>query len=151
MTSVHAPSRKLDRLLSLIAAWRAGDIDAALAHMSDDIVWHYAAAVAPPVRGKVKARKFLENFKAQLSEVRWRVFDYAENGSRLFVEGVDEYVDTNGVVIRAPYAGVLDFEGDLIRGWRDYVDVGVMDAQRSGLPTSDWVVTLIDRPALSAP
>ena len=141
-------SAKLAVLKDVIAAWTAGDIEGALSHMHEDIVWHYAAAVAPPARGKAKARKFLENFKAQLTEVRWRLFDYAESGNRLFVEGVDEYVARDGAVIRAPYAGVLDFEGDLIIGWRDYVDVGAMDAQRGGAASSAFVLAMIDRPAI---
>ena len=141
-------SAKLAVFKAVIAAWTAGDIDAALSHMSADIVWHYAAAVAPPARGKAKARKFLENFKTQLTEVRWRLFDYAENGDRLFVEGVDEYVAKDGAVVRAPYAGVLEFDGDLIVGWRDYVDVGVMEAQKAGNPASAWVMALMERPAI---
>ncbi len=141
-------SRKLDVLKSVIAAWTAGDIDGALAHMHDDIVWHYAAAVAPPARGKAKARKFLEGFKAQITAVRWRLFDHAETGNRLFVEGVDEYVGVDGMVVRAPYAGVLEFDGDLIVGWRDYVDVGVMEAQKAGTPATPWVLALSDRPAI---
>ena len=139
---------KLEVLKAVIAAWTAGDIDGALSHMHDDIVWHYAAAVAPPARGKVKARKFLENFKTQLTEVRWRLFDHAESGNRLFVEGVDEYVAVDGAVVRAPYAGVLDFDGNLIVGWRDYVDVGVMEAQKAGTPAGAWVLALIDRPVI---
>jgi len=63
---------RYETMQAVIAAWAKGDIDGALSHMSDDIVWHYAAAIAPPLKGKDKARKFLENFKAQISEVRWR-------------------------------------------------------------------------------
>ena len=141
-------SAKLAVMKALIAAWTRGDIDGALAHMSDDIVWHYAVGAAPPLKGKEKARKFLENFKSQLREVHWRLFDFAENGDRLFVEGVDEFLSADGNMVAAPYAGVLEFRGDLIRGWRDYVDVGVMDAQRRGEPRSKWVADMIDRPAL---
>ena len=141
-------SRKLDILKAVIADWRSGDIDAVLARMDDGIVWHYAAGAAPPLRGKVKARRFLENFKSQLTEVRWRLFDHAENGDRLFVEGVDEFTSASGAIVIAPYAGVLRFNGDLIAEWRDYVDVGVMDAQRNGSTASDWVRALADRPAL---
>ncbi len=141
-------SRKLDVLKIVIANWRAGDVDAVLAHMDEEIVWHYAAGAAPPLRGKAKARRFLENFKSQLAEVRWRLFDHAENGDRLFVEGVDEFTATSGAIVLAPYAGVLRFNGDLIAEWRDYVDVGVMDAQRGGIATTDWVSALADRPAL---
>jgi limonene-1,2-epoxide hydrolase len=141
-------SRKFETMKALIADWSRGDIDAALSYMTDDIVWHYAAAVAPPLKGKVKARKFLENFKAQIDEVNWRIFDHAESGDRLFVEGVDEYRAKTGEMVAAPYAGVLEFRGDLICAWRDYVDVGVIEAQKAGQPASAWVAALIDRPAL---
>jgi limonene-1,2-epoxide hydrolase len=141
-------SRKLDTMKALIADWARGDIDAVLNRLSDDVVWHYAAAVAPPLTGKAKARKFLERFKSQVSEVRWRMFHHAESGDRLFVEGVDEYVAKDGATIAAPYAAVLEFRGDLICGWRDYVDVGVIEAQKSGQARSVWLEALIDRPAL---
>ena len=141
-------SRKFEILKALIASWRDGDIDAVLGHMTDDIVWHYAASVAPPLTGKVKARKFLDNFKSQLTEVRWRLFDHAERGDTLFVEGVDEYLSRDGHWVAAPYAGVFEFRGDLICGWRDYVDMGVMQAQQRGEARSAWVAALIERPAL---
>jgi len=32
----------------------------------------------------------------------------------LFVEGVDEFRTDEGRVVMAPYAGVLDFRGDLV-------------------------------------
>ena len=66
----------------------------------------------------------------------------------MFVEGVDEYVATDGTVVRAPYAGVLEFDGNLIVGWRDYVDVGVMEAQKAGTPATPWLLALSDRPAI---
>ncbi|WP_340646382.1 nuclear transport factor 2 family protein [Phenylobacterium sp.] len=141
-------SAKLEAMKALIAAWSKGDVDGALAHMHEGIVWHYAASVAPPLKGKIKARKFLENFKSQISEVRWRIFDYAENGDRLFVEGVDEYLSKDGGLVAAPYAGVIEFSGDLIIGWRDYVDMGVMESQKAGEPRKAWVDALIDRVAL---
>ena len=141
-------SAKFATMKALIAAWTAGDIDGALGFMTDDIVWHYAAAVAPPLKGRDKARKFLDRFKADITEVRWRLFDYAERGDRLFVEGVDEFRTNAGHLVAAPYAGVLTFRGELICDWRDYVDVGVMDAQRGGEGRSAWVAEMIERPAL---
>ncbi len=142
-------SRKLAILQSLIARWSDGDIDGVLEHLSEDIVWHYAAGAAPPLRGKTKARRFMENYKAQINRVRWRLFDFAEAGNRLFVEGVDEVHQADGMILVGPYAGVLDFDGDLIAGWRDYVDTALLDAQRNGGVTPDWVTALADRTALS--
>jgi limonene-1,2-epoxide hydrolase len=134
---------------AIIAAWKAKDMDAVLTHMADDIVWHFAVGAEPPVRSKAGARKFLQRFGAEIREVTWRVFDYAESADRLFVEGVDEYVTTDGLRIVAPYAGVLEFRGDLVVGWRDYVDVGVIAAQQAGGPVSAHVEALVARPALA--
>ena len=45
--------------------------------------------------------------------------------------------------------GVIEFKGDLVIGWRDYVDVGVMAAQSAGGPISDAVKSLIDRDVMA--
>ena len=91
-------------LLGLINAWKAKDIDGVLAFMHDDIVWHYAAVIAPPLKGKAKARKLLEGMAPQLRDVTWRIFDHAVKGDRLFVEGVAEYVSAEGRLVLATYA-----------------------------------------------
>jgi len=133
-------------LQQLIAAWQAKDIDRVLSFMDDDIVWHYAVAAMPPVRGKATAAKLLKRFQADMHGVQWRIFAYAESGDRLFVEGVDDYTTADGKRIAAPYAGVLEFRGDRIVGWRDYVDVGVIEQQKRGEPFTAQVESLIDRP-----
>ena len=133
-------------LVQVIEAWQAKDIDGVVSHMADDIVWHYAAAAMPPVRGKASARKLLTNFQADMHAVQWRVFAYAEAGDRLFLEGVDDYTTADGKRVATPYAGVLDFRGDLIVGWRDYVDLGVAAAQKSGAALTPQVEMLLDRP-----
>ncbi len=137
--------RRIEIFQTIIAAWKAKDIPAVLSHMHADIVWHYAAGAEPPIRGRAQAERFLARFGARIAQVRWRVFDYAESETRLFVEGVDEYATNEGRVIMAAYAGVLDFEGDLVIGWRDYVDVGVVSAQMAGQPISEQVRLLTDR------
>lgn len=133
----------------LIEAWQAKDIDRVLAFMDDDIVWHYAVAAMPPVRGKATARKLLTRFQADMHGIQWRIFAHAEAGDRLFVEGVDDYTTTDGHRVATPYAGVLDFRGDLIVGWRDYVDLGVAAQQKAGEPLSPQVAELLDRPLAS--
>jgi limonene-1,2-epoxide hydrolase len=133
-------------LLQVIEAWQAKDIDGVLAHMADDIVWHYAAPGLPPVRGKATAAKLLARFQADMHGIQWRIFAHAEAGDRLFIEGVDDYRTTEGHRVAVPYAGVLDFRGDLIVGWRDYVDLAVIADQKSGQPLSAQVEGLLDRP-----
>ena len=96
--------RRYEILGRVIEAWQAKDIDAVLAHMHDDIVWHYAAAAMPPVRGKAAARKVLERFQADMHAITWRIFTYAETVDRLFIEGVDDYRTTDGRRVAAPSA-----------------------------------------------
>ena len=130
----------------VIEAWQAKDIERVMSHMADDIVWHYAAPALPPVRGKAAARKLLERFQADMHGIQWRIFTHAEAGDRLFIEGVDDYRTTEGHRVAAPYAGVLEFRGDLITGWRDYVDLDVINQQKAGEALSAQVEGLIDRP-----
>lgn len=139
----------LQTLLDFIDAWKAKDIDGVLALMHEDIEWHYAAVVAPPLRGKVKARKLMESLAPQIGEVRWRVFDYAERDDKLFVEGVDEYVSVDGRLISAPYAGVVAFRDGKIIGLREYFDLGAVNALKAGEPIKEHVRALIARDALS--
>jgi ketosteroid isomerase-like protein len=138
----------IDTLLSLIRAWRSKDIDGVLALMHDEIVWHYAAVIAPPLRGKAKARKLLESMALQVRDVTWRIFDHAEAGDRLFVEGVDEYVSAEGRLISAPYAGVVEFRNGLVIGLREYFDIGAVNALKAGEPLPEHVRALIAREAV---
>jgi limonene-1,2-epoxide hydrolase len=136
-------------LQQVIQAWQAKDIDRVLAFMDDEIVWHYAAPAMPPVRGKAAARKLLERFQADMHGIPWRIFAYSETGDRLFIERVDDYRTTEGHRVAVPYAGVLEFRGDLIVGWRDYVDLAVIDQQKAGQALTRQVEGLLDRPVAS--
>jgi len=142
-------SSRFQTLQAIIAAWRSGDVDAVIDKMCDDIVWHYAAPAMPPVRGKAAARKLLARFQADMRDIRWRIFTHVESGDVLFVEGVDEYNTPDGIRIAVPYAGVFEFRGDRVCGWRDYVDLGVIESQKSGAPFSSQVTDLLDRPEAS--
>jgi limonene-1,2-epoxide hydrolase len=132
-------------LLQVIEAWQAKNVEAVIARLHDDIVWHYAAPGLPPVRGKAAARKLLARFQADMHGITWRIFAHAELGDRLFVEGVDDYTTGDGKRVATPYAGVLDFRDDLIIGWRDYVDLGVIASQKAGGGLSQHVAELLER------
>lgn len=139
----------LDILLRLIERWKARDIEGVLALMDETIVWHYAAAIAPPVRGKAKARRLLETLSPHIAEVRWRIFDYAERDNRLFVEGVDEYVATDGRLVSAPYAGVVEIADGRITALREYFDLGLVNSLKAGGSAPEHVRLLLQRPALA--
>ena len=138
--------KRFKQFSAVIAAWKRKDTAFVFDAMTDDIVWHYAAAVAPAAHGKDAAKAFLEKFGAGVGAVRWRIFTHAETADRLFVEGVDEYDTPAGKTIIAPYAGVIEFRGDKISGWRDYVDRSVIEDQKAGKPVPAQVTELINRP-----
>lgn len=151
-TSMSAPMpSRYDQFRAVIDLWQKKDAAGVLAHMADDIVWHMAATAKPPLIGKPAAAKFLTAFGANISDkpgaIRWRIIHHAETADRLFVEGVDEYDDTAGRTITAPYVGVIEFRGALISGWRDYVDYGTIDRQRLGEALPPHVRELADRKA----
>jgi limonene-1,2-epoxide hydrolase len=137
---------KFEIVSTLIKAWSRGRIEEALVHLDDDLVWHYAAGFAPPTRNKAQAEKLMRRMAAEHRDVNWKIFDYAERGDRLFVEGADCYVSAGGQAVTAPYAGVFEFRGELICGWRDYLDVSIVTAQEGGAAPSAWVAALADRP-----
>ena len=140
--------RKIDIMLAFIAAWKAKDIDGVLALMDEEIVWHFAAAIAPPVRGKVKARRFMEGMSTQIAEVRWRIFDHAESGERLFVEGVDYLHPTDLPPRHPPYAEVPESRDRKVLALREYFDLGVVNAQKAGEEAPQHVRALIAREAV---
>jgi len=138
--------RHYSTLLKVIETWQTKDAEGVLAHLHENIIWHYAAAAMPPIRGKAMARKLLGRFQQDMHGIQWRIFAHAEVGDTLFIEGVDDYQSTDGHRIATPYAGVLDFRDGLIIGWRDYVDIGVLAQQKTGEPLSKQVLELINRP-----
>jgi limonene-1,2-epoxide hydrolase len=144
-----AAERQSDQLvtvLNVIESWRQKDVEAVLASLDDDIVWHFAAGSAAPLRGLAQVRPWLAGFAEKIGESRWRLTDFSQSGNTLFVEGIEEYTTLDGVRIVVPYAGVFQFEGRKIVGWRDYFDRGLGQRQREGDPVADYVLELADRP-----
>jgi limonene-1,2-epoxide hydrolase len=131
----------------VITAWRARDLEAMLTHIDDDIVWHLHVG-SPPIVGKVAMRDSAAKLSAQMSDIKWRIFETATHGNKVFVEGVDDFVTSEGRRVVQPYAGILAFKGERISEWRDYFDRGVFERLKAGEPMPDYLQALADRPAL---
>lgn len=139
---------KIDILKELITVWReTQDIDAVVEYMTDDIVWHYSAVTMPPKHGKDGAREFLDAYKAKTRNPNWRIFNYAEKGDQLLVEGVDEFDLVEGGHVAVPYMGIYEFRDGKICGWRDYFDRGVANAG-PGDELPDYAQALIEKQAV---
>ena len=131
--------------LGVIRAWQKHDIDAVLGMVAEDVVW-YPAVGSPPVQGRDGMRKVLEQFAPKRKEENWKIFHHAVNGDRLFVEGVDDYVDDQGRRVAVPYAGVVEYRDGLVSGWRDYFDISTLNRMKAGEPIPDVIQPLISRP-----
>ena len=130
--------------LDLIGDWKKHDVAAVLARMADDIVW-YAYVGAAPISGKVDVRKLLESLAPTRKAEHWRIFHHAVSGTRLFVEGVDDFTDASDHRIAVPYAGVIEFRDRLITGWRDYFDIATLNKMKSGEPVPATIEPLVSR------
>lgn len=132
---------------AIITAWRRGDLEAMLEQIDDDIVWHSHVG-SPPLVGKPAMRDFATRLMGAMKDVRWRVFGAAQHGDRLYLEGVDDFVSTEGRRVVLPYLGVLAFRGMKVSEWRDYFDRALFDRLKAGEPLPDYLVPLTERPAL---
>lgn len=129
---------------ALVDAWNAGDVDAVLALMTNDVIWHVAAGAFAPIESKAGVAAFLNQLRSDMAETRWRILRHAETADLLFVEGVDAYRRTNGVEVAAPYAAVIEFREDRICAWRDYLDTRRMEKLRAGDESPSHVRALVD-------
>lgn len=120
----------IDKVHELIEAWKRQDVEAVLAMLDDDVVYHYHVG-SPPLEGREKVRRFLERFGKGQEDIRWRIDNHAENGDLLLVEGRDIY-RKGGVEIDLPYMGIFRFRDGRILEWRDHFDMGELKKQMDG-------------------
>jgi limonene-1,2-epoxide hydrolase len=133
----------IETIEGLIDDWRRRDIEALLARLDEDVVYHYHVG-SRPLCGKQWVRRFLEKFGKDQSEIRWRIVNHAQNEDVLLVEGVDDYVDAKDQRIRTPYMGAFEFRDGLIVGWRDYLDANLIAQAEQGEAPPPWLEELLN-------
>jgi limonene-1,2-epoxide hydrolase len=131
--------------IGLITAWQKHDVDAVVAHLADDIVW-YAFVGSAPIKGKAAIREALTAMAPRRTAEHWRIFNHATSGNRLYADGVDDFADESGHRIAVPYMGIVEFRGELIVGWRDYFDAGLLKRMQNGEPVPAEIEPLVSRP-----
>lgn len=151
--SVAAATRKtampkyIDQVEAIITAWRRKELDAMLGMVTDDVYWHSHVG-SPPTIGKAAMAAMMKTLAGQMNDVKWRIFHYAQNENRIFLEGVDDFVNPEGRRVVLPYAGVMAFRGTLVSEWRDYFDRGLFNKLKAGEPAPDYIEALTTRKAL---
>ncbi len=141
-------SPRVDAVLEIVSAWRRHDVDAVIAHLADDIEWHYHVG-SEPVIGAERVRKTLSKLAGHQLDVSWQIVRAAESADSVMVEGTDDYHNPAGVHVRVPYMGVFEFdEANRVRAWRDYVDLSLMQSAEAAEPIKPWLAALVERPGL---
>ena len=141
----------IERLLSMIDAWARQDLDAVMTFLHDDIEWNNSGGFRLVIKGKAAMREALDAMAANIAESRWRLFDYVEEGDRLWMEGADEFILKDGKRIAIPYMGMLEYEGGLIRYWREYYNGYLHTTQGKTGEVAPEAQVMLDRPAITGP
>ena len=87
---------------------------------------------APAAVGRPAIKEFVRGFFAALSGIGHNTTGLWENSNTLISEGIVTYKTPNGQVIELGYFGVMEFEGDLIRSYRAYIDPAPLMAALHG-------------------
>ena len=128
---------------AIIDAWKLKDIDGVLAQLCDDVEYHFLVGERP-LMGKDWVRRFLTNFAAHIGEENnWHILRSASSDGALLVEGVDDYLSSDGQRVRYPYMGVFEFRDGRVLRWRDYANGNLIAAQRAGESLPDWLEPLV--------
>jgi limonene-1,2-epoxide hydrolase len=103
-------ARNVRRVRQFIDAWGAIDPDAAMACLSQDIV--YINQPLPPVLGQTDVRKIVAGIMKLSKKVHWELRNCFGHGNVVVTERLE-----------LPCIGMFDLDADgLICGWRDYFD-----------------------------
>lgn len=124
-------SSRLDRTLDFIALWSHRDIEAILARMAPDCVYHNMPWL--PLTGHEAIRDTLAGFIGSAEKIDWQVRHAAETARGVVLtERVDRFL-IKGTWLEMPVAGTFEWRDDLIVHWRDYFDSAQFQAAMASL------------------
>jgi ketosteroid isomerase-like protein len=86
----------------------------------------------PAAVGRASIEEFVRGFFAALSGIGHNTTGLWEGPETLISEGVVTYHTQSGKVVELGYFGIMEFEGDLIRNYRAYIDPAPLMAALQG-------------------
>ncbi|WP_439816804.1 limonene-1,2-epoxide hydrolase family protein [Zavarzinia sp. CC-PAN008] len=111
---------------AFVQAWNNKDLDAVLACMTDDVVYHNIPM--EPINGVGAVRQMMTPFLATIQQIEWIILAQAENASGAVLnERIDKFL-INGKWIALPVMGSFEFRDGKISAWRDYFDLAQFNA-----------------------
>ena len=108
-------------VMDFFGAWASGDTDRVLSFFADDGVYHNIPV--DPLTGHEAIRGMIEMFTTGLTVVEFKVLNMLSDGPQVMTERVDIFRKDDGGTVELPVMGILEFEGDKIKSWREYFDL----------------------------
>ena len=106
-----------------MAAWNTLDIDAVMAHFTDDA--SYAnVPMGPPHIGKASIREFIDGFMATTTEINFIVHHQVDDGHGVVMNERTDILQMGEKRIELEVMGTFELVDGKISAWRDYFDMG---------------------------
>lgn len=124
-THTHDPVQVAE---TFFAHWSANRIDAALAMLSEDVL--YDNVPFPDIFGRAGVAQFHRGFGIGTDFlVDWQITHIAAAGNVVLNERIDIFRHKNGGTITLPVMGTVTVEDGEITVWRDYFDPADFERQ----------------------
>lgn len=110
----------LARTLDFIALWSKIDLDAILAVMASDCIYHNMPWA--PLQGHIAIREGLSGFLSGARAIDWQTLNAAETPTgAVMTERVDRFlIDDRWIAM--PVMGIFEWRHGQLAHWRDYFD-----------------------------
>ena len=103
-----------------VRLWSKRDLDAILAAMSEDCVYHNMPWA--PLHGRAQIREALQAFVGRAAEIDWVIIHIAETKTgAVLTERLDRFL-IDGTWAEVPVMGTFELRDGKIAAWRDYFD-----------------------------
>jgi len=111
-----------DHVLKFFAAWEARDLDAILAGLAPDAIYHNIPM--SQLTGHDEIRAALAPFLAGANDICWTVHHIAESGAGVVLTERSDVFVMGPKTVSLPVMGTFELKDGLITAWRDYFDLG---------------------------
>lgn len=115
-----------DRLNGLFAAIDAKDTDGFLAYLAGDAVFRFGSA--PEAQGREQVRAGVDGFFESIAGSKHVLDKVLCDDTTTVCEGRVTYRRHDGSDVTLPFCNVFDLDGELISGYRIYIDIAPLYA-----------------------
>jgi len=115
------------QLRDLFSAIDSMDAEKFQVFLAPSAVFRFGAA--PPVEGRAAIGETVSGFFGTVAGLRHKLVNVISDGTRWVCEGSVTYTRHDASTITLPFANVFEFDGDLISGYRIYIEIGPLYAE----------------------